>query len=129
LKNIDLKKDTLLIMVTGSEGQIIHVSDEVVEHSGYAREELIGESKSIFEHEDIPQEIFSDIERTTSQGEAWRGYLKYKTKDSSYYWVDAIVTKIAIADAKPSYLSIGSKPSYDEVESYINKKHKQDTFK
>jgi aerotaxis receptor len=122
MANIHLEENSLLISVTNSEGLITYVNDDFIKYSGYSENELIGESQNIFRHPDMPEVIVSDLCKTIVDGKVWKGFLKNRCKDSDdYYWVFAIITKIISPDGSEGYLGIRSKPTYEDVEKYINK--------
>ncbi|MCK9344631.1 MAG: PAS domain-containing protein [Candidatus Pacebacteria bacterium] len=45
-----------------------------------------------------PQEIFVELWKTISSGKIWRGEVKNRAKDGSYYWVEATIVPIFGAD-------------------------------
>lgn len=76
---------------TDLKGRITYVSDPFLEISGYTKEELIGKDHSIVRHEDMPKEAFKEMWKTIKSKNIWRGEVKNRKKDGSFYWVDSIV--------------------------------------
>jgi hypothetical protein len=50
---------------------------------------------------DQDDQIFVDMWKTISTGKVFRGEIKNKAKDGSFYWVDAIVAPILDENGKP----------------------------
>lgn len=73
-------------------GNITYASKAFVEISGYSLEELMGAPHSMVRHPDTPKEVFKDLWRTIKSGKVWKGEIKNRRKDGSYYWVDVVVT-------------------------------------
>jgi diguanylate cyclase (GGDEF)-like protein len=42
----------------------------------------------------MPKELFVDIWATISSGKTWKGEIKNKNKNGTYYWVDAVISPI-----------------------------------
>lgn len=82
-------------------GDITFVNDEFVRLAKYTRNELIGNNHRIVKSGHQPQEIFVDLWATISKGKVWRGELKNRAKDGSYYWVAATITPVLGVDNKP----------------------------
>jgi len=74
------------------KGNITYASDALSQISQYSKEELIGQPHSIIKHSDMPKEIFEDLWSTIKKGQTWKGEIKNRKKDGSYYWVDAVIT-------------------------------------
>lgn len=89
LKMID---KNVLISHTDLNANIIEISDALCNLSQYTKDELIGKNHRIFRHEDMSKEFFTDMWDTITKGITWRGDIKDKTKDGSFYWVDTIIS-------------------------------------
>jgi PAS domain S-box-containing protein len=81
--------DNVIFSTTDKRGIITHVSKEFCRISGYKEEELIGQPHSIVRHPDMPKEAFGDMWESIKHDKVWRGEVKNKRKDGSYYWVRA----------------------------------------
>lgn len=77
---------------TDKEGNITHASEAFCRISGYSREELIGANHRIVRHPDMPNALFDDMWKTITSGKIWRGEIKNRTKEGSYYWVDSTIS-------------------------------------
>ncbi|HCZ34704.1 MAG TPA: hypothetical protein DHV26_02110, partial [Cytophagales bacterium] len=83
------------------KGDITYVNDEFVKWSKYTREEVMGKNHRFLKSGDQEDTIFIDLWKTISSGRVWRGEIKNKAKDGSFYWVDAIIAPVLGADGKP----------------------------
>lgn len=99
--------EVAIVSLTDLNGTIIYVNDKFVDISQYSREELIGKTHRIINSSYHPQEFFSNMWQTISDGKPWRAEIKNKAKDGSYYWVDTVITPVKDENEKPyQYLSI-----------------------
>lgn len=104
---LDAMNHTALVSMTDAKGTIIYANQKFVEVSKYALEELIGQNHRILKSGHQPQEMFEELWRTISAGRMWRGEIKNKAKDGSYYWVDTSIAPILDQEGKPErYVSI-----------------------
>lgn len=83
-----------LVSVTDSRGSIVYANDTFVKVSKYSYEELIGQNHRILKSGDQPDSMFEDLWKTISSGKVWRGEIKNRAKDGSYYWVDTSIAPI-----------------------------------
>lgn len=116
-----------LVSVTDSKGDIIYANDKFVEISKYTREELLGQNHRILKSGHQPYELFVDLWKTISNGGVWRGEIKNRAKDGSYYWVDSSIAPILGDDNKPErYIAIRF-PITDKkvVEENIEKQNRE----
>jgi PAS domain S-box-containing protein len=90
-----------IISKTDLQGNITYVNDEFEKWAKYTREEVMGKNHRILRHEDMPAAAFEDMWRTISSGKIWRGEVKNKAKDGSFYWVDAIIAPVLDDRGKP----------------------------
>jgi PAS domain S-box-containing protein len=96
-----------LVSVTNAAGDIIYVNDTFVNISKYTRDELIGQNHRILKSGQQSAELFVDLWKTISAGGLWRGEIKNRAKDGSYYWVDTSIAPILDEAGKPErYIAV-----------------------
>ena len=100
-----------LISRTDLRGVITYTNDIFCKIAGYEREELIGKNHNLIRHPDMPKAAFKDMWTNLQAGNSWRGAVKNRCKDGSYYWVDAFVTPYVEDGQVVGYQSVRSKPS------------------
>ncbi|MBD0259549.1 MAG: PAS domain-containing protein, partial [Cytophagales bacterium] len=90
-----------IVSEVDTKGYILAVNDEFCRLAKYTREELIGQKQSIVRHPDMPAELFKDLWSTITKGQVWKGEVKNRAKDGSYYWVAATITPVLNEQGKP----------------------------
>ena len=90
-----------IVSKTDLQGNITYVNDEFLKWSKYTMDEVIGKNHRILKSGDQEDQIFIDMWKTISSGKIFRGEIKNKAKDGSFYWVDAIVAPVIDANGKP----------------------------
>lgn len=98
---------TALVSMTDAKGSIIYANQKFVEISKYALYELMGQNHRLLKSGAQPQSLFIGLWDTISHGKVWRGEIKNKAKDGTFYWVDTSIAPIMGAGGHPErYISV-----------------------
>src|SRR3989338_3071795 len=99
--------ETSLVSMTDASGDILYANETFVRVSKYSLDELLGQNHRILKSGHQPDAMFVDLWKTISSGQVWRGEIKNRAKDSTYYWVDTSIAPILGSDGKPErYISV-----------------------
>ena len=106
----DLKlalEQSAIVVITDDRGRITYINDKFCELSQYSREELIGQTHRVVNSGYHNPVFFEKLWGQISKGEVWKGEIKNKAKDGSYYWVDTTIVPFVDSNKKPfQYLAI-----------------------
>lgn len=111
---IDLVDKYIIISSTDLDGFITEVSEAFCQVSGYSKEELIGQKHSIIRCPLVPKQFYTDMWDKLIDNDYWKGEIRNKSKNGSYYWVSANIS--AIYDLE------GNKIGYTAIKENITEK-------
>ena len=121
--------DLAILAVTDLKGKILDVNEKFTNISGFSREELIGNTHHLINSGFHSKLFFKEMYRTISSGKTWRGEIRNKKKDGTFYWVDTSISPIMCRNGKPKgyfavRFDITEKKRYEE--ELIQRQHDLD---
>lgn len=80
--------------VTDLRGDIIYVNENFCRISKFTETELLGQNHRIVNSDYHPKSFFKELWGTISSGKVWRGDVKSKAKDGTFFWLDSTIVPI-----------------------------------
>lgn len=98
-----------IVAITDHRGQILIANDQFCRISKYERKELIGQDHRLLNSGTHTASFFKQMWATIGSGKIWRGEVRNRAKDGSFYWVDTTIVPFKNQQGKIyQYVSIRS---------------------
>ena len=106
-----------MICQVSKDRVITFVNRKFCEVSGYSIDELIGSSKDMILHPEIPDFLLLKMFEILESGRAWNGLVKNLRKDGLFYWEDTEVLPIYDDDNElTGFISAGKSASRKNIQ-------------
>lgn len=84
-----------IVAITDAKGIINYANENFSKISKYSNAELVGQDHNILNSGYHSNDFMKALWKTISSGKIWRGEIKNKAKDNSFYWVDTTIVPFA----------------------------------
>lgn len=101
--------ESSIVGITDQKGIIKFANDNFCKISKYSEDELLGQDHRLISSGYHSKEFIRDLWVTVGDGKIWRGDIKNKAKDGTYYWVYTTIIPFLNEQGKPyQYVAIRS---------------------
>lgn len=89
-----MKYSPATIIITDAEGKIVYANPKFVETTGYAIEEVLGQTPRVLKSGNTSSDEYRQLWETIRGGREWRGTFHNRRKDGSLYWERASISPV-----------------------------------
>lgn len=96
-----IEQSVNIIFITDVSGNIEYVNPMFEQVTGYSPEEVIGQNPRILDSKETARIVFEEMWRYLLVVKTWRGTLKNRKKDGTFYWCNCIISAIVNEQGVP----------------------------
>ena len=100
---MDVLNINLFVATSDLQGNVITINAPALEITGYKENELVNENFRILNSQYHDSFFFENMYRVINSGRSWRGEIKDRAKDGSYFWLDMVIMPVKDDKGKNSY--------------------------
>ncbi len=89
-----------IIMITDLDGKIEYVNEAFVHHTGYTRDEVIGQNPRLLKSDQTPQAEYQSMWKALTRGMPWSGEFVNRRKDGSKIIESAFISPLRQSDGR-----------------------------
>ncbi|MBM7572415.1 EAL and GGDEF domain-containing protein [Aquibacillus albus] len=89
------------VTITDQSGRITYVDNNFCKQSGYSKDELLNRNHRILNAGHHSSSFFSDMWKTILNGDVWKGEVKNRRKDGTFFWVRTTIVPLLNEDNVP----------------------------
>lgn len=115
--------ESIDMVITDTKGFVSYANECFCRNSQYKIKELIGKNLRLLNSSHHNNKFFKNLWNTILEGNTWKGEIKNKRKDGSYYWSECVISNIYDSNKKSvGYISLMFDISkIKESESHLQK--------
>ncbi len=87
-----------MVVITDLQGSIEYVNPRFTELTGYAPEEVVGQSTAVLKSGRTAPELYSELWETIRSGRDWHGEFLNRTKSGELFWMMVSISPIVDAE-------------------------------
>jgi len=101
--------EAAIVSIGDTNDKIIFVNEQFCKSSKYSREELLEQNLKIVNSGHHTREFFKEMKNTLTSGKTWRGEIKNKAKDGSFYWLKSVIIPVLNEEKEvTSYITVST---------------------
>ena len=94
------------VAITDMDGTITYANEMFCKLSKYSQNELVGKKHSMLKSGYHGRDFYENLWNTITSGKIWRGEIKNKAKDGTFYWVRTMIMPIFDDDKIKQFIAI-----------------------
>ena len=94
------------VSITDLEGNILYVNELFCRVSGYAREELIGNTHRVVKSGHHSEEFWRELWETVAAGHVWHGEICNRARDGTIFWSASTLSPLAAGGRIHGYMAV-----------------------
>lgn len=92
--SLAVKHSPSSVTIMDVDGVIEYVNPKFTEITGYKADEIVGHTRQTLKSSATSEEVYKDLWNTLRSGKEWRGEMRNKKKDGTYYWGQESISPI-----------------------------------
>lgn len=89
-----IEQSTVSVIITDLNGVIEYINPFCVKQTGYEKEEILGQTPSLFKSGYQNKEFYAKLWSTIKAGKTWQGEFSNRRKNGEIYWESSVIAPI-----------------------------------